>query len=399
MLVAKISKCRTKTIGIALHSTVILLLGTSSAFAANSCIALLEHGIKDVAITTNSDALTEQNFTKFCRQQDQYEKDELYADANVEIFGGGRGGATFSQEVIEQRLDNWCSETGSYLRQNSEQFVRSETINNAAVKAFENCALNHDKGMVMNFSSSDDLQSVNINISWRQAGALAYGGVKVDGFRCTEHAVNDRGTMEQLQKGSGHSITNDSVAIVCNRNKPSSVTIDGDTYTKIPRGSISVITAAQYPTLISFSEKFEPPLPRQEAQTIMEELARLRSMIRSAQSGLALAESDRRRIEKIALENDRDISDHYTRLQEVLKRSEDWAASVKFNPIFTYRSSSKPNNQFPGHFVGCINDVTRWLKGSHCIDGEIIWSETISSEGGGDCGHTVALHICRTDKF
>jgi hypothetical protein len=97
---------------------------------------------------------------------------------------------------------------------------------------------------------------------------VRFYGISAQGFSCTTD-------LPEAKLTGGVEIGPEAISVNCNRDNPTEITVSGEKFTKLNRGTISVKTAAN-PFLLTFVEEVTPTLPKAAADKLSEEIDKLK---------------------------------------------------------------------------------------------------------------------------
>lgn len=255
-----------KTVAI---SSIFLALSTTQA--ADSCDAIITHGLRNIQVSKSSEAAIATKYFNHCQKQFSSMSDQELAQASLEIIGKGSGGASYDRKRTEERLNQWCTDNRELAQSNKTAFNESQEIYQGAVSAWEKCTALYARGVQITPSITPDARTIGIGLVYKgdtNDGVLFYG-VRAEDFKC--QITGPGGSTVKLPAQVGAQ----SWQINCQRTKPTQITRDGQTYDVLPRGTIYVETASN-PFQLFFPEEYDPGAP-------MKELQRLRNQVRASE--------------------------------------------------------------------------------------------------------------------
>jgi hypothetical protein len=244
----------------------IFLLPVAAAHA-DDCDVLVKLGFYNVEKVQTTQASSDLAKFHHCQLNFHSLDDKQLANAEVEIFGAGKGSADYSRERRERDLQTWC--TNNVRSDNAIRSLTRESRNiyDESVRAFAQCKALGSQDIRIVPEISSDSTYVDIGISY--AGSIPEGiqlsGLVFDGFSCATVSP-DTGATVQLPTR----VKTQSINISCTRESATKRTLGGIEYLVRPSGRISIQTASR-PFVIYFSELWDPGLPVREAAAIRSE--------------------------------------------------------------------------------------------------------------------------------
>ena len=170
-----------KTVAI---SSIFLALSTTQA--ADSCDAIITHGLRNIQVSKSSEAAIATKYFNHCQKQFSSMSDQELAQASLEIIGKGSGGASYDRKRTEERLNQWCTDNRELAQSNKTAFNESQEIYQGAVSAWEKCTALYARGVQITPSITPDARTVGIGLVYKgdtNDGVLFYG-VRAEDFKC-----------------------------------------------------------------------------------------------------------------------------------------------------------------------------------------------------------------------
>ncbi|HYD50149.1 MAG TPA: hypothetical protein VEB21_17450 [Terriglobales bacterium] len=265
-----------------------LIFQFSTSFAQlSACNALLAHGIKNISIQKSDLAATSFKYYNNCGLDFSAMDSERLANAEVEVFGYGKGKGGLSNKQRAESLRQWCTTNKEFAEKNQALYAEAQTVYSGAVQAWGRCMELQSSNVSVDPMISDDNRTVDISV--RFTGPVPTGvrfyGVNAEGFTC--HAVGPgfiEINNEQLKKGV--EIKPEAISVRCTRAEPVVKTISGQDFSVTPRGVISVRSAGA-PVQLFFPPETDPALPQSEAKKLQGELQKLATNLDSANGTIA----------------------------------------------------------------------------------------------------------------
>ncbi|WP_299659327.1 hypothetical protein [uncultured Psychromonas sp.] len=258
----------------------------SSEAIANSCNAILKHGIRNIQISKGTESSVATKFFNHCHKDFNELDDRMMGNLEVEVFGYGGGGGNLSRDKRNKRIIDWCKANKEISVSNSTSYQESQIIYADALSAWSNCnQLSADKVKITPYISPD---ARDVDISLKYTGSSTSGvkfyGVKQKGFTCKILLPN--GVELKPDKSISPEITNEAISITCTRDQETTETIDGQTYFVLGRGVITIQTAS-HPLQLFFPKEYSPSLPQQRASKLELEVNNLKKQVESLNNGLS----------------------------------------------------------------------------------------------------------------
>lgn len=278
------------------------LLFSWSQVEALNCEAVLALAGKNIEITKSSGAAVATHYFNHCTKKEKDLTEGEMAQAEVEIFGSGKGGGEYSRTKREQDLLHWCTTNKNYAESHEELYRASQTIHAESVRAWASCnALATQDSVFMNPLIADN-RTVQMSIRYTGGahGGVKFYGITPVGFDCKVQypekvvlgdqpekvVLGDQPTntniysalpSSEVIEAKGIYIGPEAISVNCEREAISKEE-GGDKYTFLPRGVISMGTG-QHPFQLGFAEQRIPPLAQQTLEQLKGELDELRKRI------------------------------------------------------------------------------------------------------------------------
>jgi len=250
---------------------VLAILSNGAYSATSSCDAIITHGLRNIEISKSSEATIATRYFNHCQKNFESLSDDTLGSVEVEIFGQGAGGGSYSRKRREDRLQEWCTTNRDLAYTNRTAYAESQVFYQGAVSAWEKCIALNSKDIRISPVISPDARTVSVGIVYGGAttsGVLFYG-VKTEGFTCD--VTGPEGKKLKLPT----EIKNLNMQVSCLRDSPTEKTRNGEKFQVLPRGTITVQTAGD-PFQLYFSEEWDPGLPAKE-------IAQIRMTMRQAE--------------------------------------------------------------------------------------------------------------------
>ncbi|QPS09556.1 hypothetical protein I6G66_05910 [Delftia acidovorans] len=255
----------------------ILLTGITTPMIgySQSCDAIIQHGLRNITTSHSSDKSTSLRYFNHCQKNLDTLDINRVADAEVEIFGQGRGGAGYSEQQRRSSLQEWCTinKETAFRHQNSEQSAQS--IYQGAVDAWSKCnslLANKEVRITPNITPDSNIVDIGIVYNGNTRSGIILNGIITDGFSCEITKPDNK------QVNFPEEVSNLTFNAHCKRAASRKETVDGQTYIRKASGTITVQTSAA-PVQIFFPEEFDPILPLSHSQRILEALPKIEAPI------------------------------------------------------------------------------------------------------------------------
>ena len=243
----------------------ILLTGLSVAgeAAAGPCDAIISHGLRNVAITYSEEHLNDHRFNRACRYDRSTMTDQAIASLEVEVFGYGSGGGNFDRTTTEDRIESWCNEHRQAVESSTKDISQSQTFYQGAISAWESCIALNAKGVHFQPIISGDGRTVDIAISYTALASAdaVISNITTNGFECEASTSTGEAVTFPIPLGTA------AVQVNCERSEPTPQEIGDQTYSVLPRGTISIRTTGD-PFQLYFPEEFSPTAPDTQVQQL-----------------------------------------------------------------------------------------------------------------------------------
>jgi len=236
----------------------------SEAYALD-CDAIMRHGLRNIQISKSSGASVATKFFNHCNKNfsDMEENDLTAVEIKVLGYGDGAGSSNKTKRV--EKLDDWCKTNKETATENKAGYEESQEMYGGAVSAWDNCNVLNSKQVEIKPIISPDAKDVEFTLKYTgpTLSGIGFYGVKTKGFSCETLVPTDTG-LSEFNIQTPTAITNQAISISCTRDKETDKTIDGQTYSVLPRGIITVKTAS-HPLQLFFPEEYTPSLPQRNA--------------------------------------------------------------------------------------------------------------------------------------
>ncbi|WP_234857215.1 hypothetical protein [Acinetobacter junii] len=252
-------------------SITFLTLFNSFSYAASSCDTILVHGLRNIEVSSSKNEATSLKYQKNCGSDFHSMSEEMLVQAEVEAFGYGNAGGSFSRGTREEKLKTWCNTNKEVATNSGSTSSSSQTFYQGAVSAWDNCNKLYSRDLKIEPIISPDAKTVAIGISYSgpTTGGVKLFGVEAEGFQCSiTTPYNGKKVSFPVNVG------NESIQTLCKRSASQIKTRDGTSYEVVPRGTINIQTAS-YPFQLYFAEEWDPGLPVKEAQKIREAMVKM----------------------------------------------------------------------------------------------------------------------------
>jgi hypothetical protein len=196
------------------------------------------------------------------------------ADAEVEIFGQGRGGGSYTEQQRRTALQEWCTTNRDTAFRNQTSFQNAQSFYQGAVDAWTKCNALKARSIQVTPVISPDNDTVDIGVVYTggTTSGILLNGIKAEGFSC--EATRPDNKRVKYPEEIRHLTFN----IQCKRAAPAKEVSGGETFQRKSRGVITVQTSAE-PVQLFFSEEYNPPLPVAQAKRILETMPRLEAPV------------------------------------------------------------------------------------------------------------------------
>lgn len=358
---------------------------------AQGCDALLEHGIRNIQISSSQNSLDSLNYHKYCKRDLDTEDSSFWAQVEVDVIGYGSGGAAASINEKRTKLRSFCTETKKTLTKDGREFARNETISRDALTAWQTCKSYEAQSEVdFNFDISSDAKTAAITLRYTGSATdgIGFGGVSESGFTCDAQVPSPGGSMEPFDAEVPFRLKNEAVNVVCRRDAERREVINGVTYSILPRGDIVLRSASGTPMMLQFSEVFSPSIPDQRAAELANQLNTLEEKLGvETKNRLDDAAAFNKRLDGISA--------------EVKRNADRTAAFVAKLDIETYlvvggdQPAPKQWEPFANVWVACGGDsaADAWAK-KQCGGGTLTDIRKLVDTAGGQCGYAMWRYIC-----
>lgn len=252
----------------------VLLAFLPLSASAQDCDALMRHGLRNIQISKSTEGLVATKYFNHCHKDFSSLSDSQLASAEVEVFGYGSGGGSFSRSQREDRLTDWCKTSKETAELNRSSYDETQNIYADALRAWEHC--NQLKARDVTIEPIITPDGKNVEVTLRYTGATRSGvefyGATSEGFTCTTTLPAG---VSNVSPQNPIEIKNQAIAVACVRAQTQERTRDGESYNVVPRGVITVRTAS-FPMQLFFDEEWTPPIPRAAARALANEIEKQR---------------------------------------------------------------------------------------------------------------------------
>ena len=254
--------------------------------AVASCDAILANGFRNIQYTFSAETAIARKYYQNCGKISRDVSDDVLANAEVEIFGYGKGDGRFSRDQRIKDLNQWCNINEEAANKSKDAYSQSDTVYAESVSAWRDCNALQKNQVETDPSITDGAKHVGMAI--RYVGFANHSGVEF-------HRVETVGYTCKVTPPSGSKsfpieIGPAAISVSCERDAPTDVVISGQVFRRQSRGVIQVISTAQT-IVLSFPEEFTPALSNSVESVIAERLKKIEAQIKiigDDQSALAV---------------------------------------------------------------------------------------------------------------
>lgn len=236
-----------------------------NSFALN-CDAILQHGLRNITITSSSEATVATKYFNHCHKDFSSLSESTIGSLEVEIFGYVGGDGNLSLSKRSDRLNDWCKTNSTSAKANHSAYEESQIIYGQAVTAWESCNKLDADGLKTNFFITPDSKNVDIGIRFVPSGTdsttIELYNVISKGFDCT--VTGPGGSNIELPTNIGNKV----IAISCERKKPNIVKRESGEYEFLESGLITIQTANN-PFQLFFPSEEKPTISTANAERIL----------------------------------------------------------------------------------------------------------------------------------
>lgn len=219
----------------------LMLIITQPAFAAESCNALLQHGIMERVREQQIDNRTQIIQNQICDVYNRFKSDTKSAGASGN-YGGFGGSASYSSGQIESIGKVMCESNFSDSASKALVETASEKISADAISAWRVCNQQYADGLRAETDFRNDNGAVSISLRYilpANGNYPKFSGYQVspqDSFKCS-------GPLAKAKDGTD--FTSSEIAMLCERNTVSKETVAPDgSVILIGPATISIMTTA-----------------------------------------------------------------------------------------------------------------------------------------------------------
>jgi len=250
------------------------LYGASLQTQGQTCDAIIQHGLRNVSTAYSQDTATSLRYFNHCQKNLDTLDSSKMADAEVEIFGQGRGGGSYSETQRRTALQEWCTTNRDTAFRNQTSFQNAQSIYQGAVDAWSKCNSLKSKSIQVTPVISPDNETVDIGVVYtgNTSSGIRLNGVKAEGFACDVTRPDNKKIKYPEE------ILNLTFNVQCKRSAATKELSGGESYQRKARGVITIQTSSE-PVQFFFAEEFNPPLPVAQARRILEALPRVEAPI------------------------------------------------------------------------------------------------------------------------
>jgi hypothetical protein len=294
-----VNDSRVSVLNIFFLSTLSLVLPTTSW--AFRCNALLEHGLRNIRISQGSAATTNFLYNNHCYKNFEKVDDQKLAEAEIEIFGFGRGKVGYDRKKREERLVNWCKTSKKEAKNFTGKYVESRLIYDKALQAYTSCnnlAANNIRSSVQ---ITADQTRVNVNLRYlggAVSGIQFLGINHQQNFTCTITGprLDGKGLVDYTKDFINNNnvfIKAQATVINCIRsNAKEEKEVDGIRYKVLPKAAITIDTA-QESFLLDFPEAWPSPgVPVTQYNTLKQKIDSLKSELQTVKTELKVVKTE-----------------------------------------------------------------------------------------------------------
>lgn len=259
--------------------TLAVLLMNSPSARAQDCSAIIRHGLRNIEITHTEDVRTAALYFNHCQKNFSSLNESQLAQVEVEIFGQGRGGGGYSAEKRKEELVQWCTTNRQSALSHQTEARNVQTFYAGAVAAWSKCNELASRNFHISPEISDDQKRVVFDLFYTGGGqGPRLNGFSSEAFDCSADVPNESGALVPFSKDRPPVVSAQAINVECVRKPAENRTFNDEDYLVIPGGSIAIKTA-QDSLVLSFPEVWEPPLPRQVATVLTNEMSARRAEI------------------------------------------------------------------------------------------------------------------------
>jgi hypothetical protein len=292
------------------------LLAAGSAWSQN-CDSIIVHGLRNVSVSQSEESSTALKYFNRCEVNVSSYTDEQLTSAEVEVFGYGSGGGTYSRAQREERINNWCQTNKDVALAHKSSLQSSQTIYQGAVSAWETCVRLASRDIQIIPIIAPDARTVDIGIVYKGSGdsGVRLTGIVADGFTC-ESRFPEGGAEVTFPYVVGPR----AVQVHCTRAASEQRVLQNEPFDVLPRATISVQTASD-PFQLYFPEEWTPPAP-------LSELAKLTERVNTLQSRIQILESEVVRKEEFSKLKE-DINGSLADLRKFVPKGKVWGWDIQ----------------------------------------------------------------------
>lgn len=235
------------------HALLSLFLLTD--ISAQDCDGIIRHGIRNIERSMSTDVVTATKYQNHCRSSFSEMTDKQLATVEIEIYGSGSGGGSYSRKQREERLVQWCKSNSETYNKNSGRLNESSLIYGEAVQAWSKCNELVARNVKFNYSADEENRTIDISMSYPDGSSgISLTGVQSEGFKYEIRALVDDSVIVLTKiENKPIKISNYAVNIRFTRNEPVLISENEVNYKNLERASISIQTTGP-----SFSLYYSP---------------------------------------------------------------------------------------------------------------------------------------------
>jgi hypothetical protein len=104
-----------------------VLLFSQSVTAAN-CDSIITHGLRNISVSASKEVLVASTYLRNCGKISDKSSETELLQAEIEIFGSGKGGGEYSKEKRVEHINEWCNTSKSTYDSNNQAAQHTQTF-------------------------------------------------------------------------------------------------------------------------------------------------------------------------------------------------------------------------------------------------------------------------------
>lgn len=267
--------------------TTFFLLVSTLAFGqtTSNCNTILTHGLRNVNVSMSSEASVTRKYENHCDKDYSLLTDEQVASIEIEVFGYGNGGGSYTRKQREEKLRDWCKSNEQEALLNKQTLTQSSIIYGRAYEAYEKCKELEAARIQFDYQPSADFKTININMQYianTQTDGIYLTGVVADGFSYEIKTIDKEDNTVKKYKDLPQDpifINNLATNILFKRDESELVKEGDQTYNKVPRGSITIQTSGKS-LMLFYPEEYTPTIPTKKVIELQSQIDNLSQQVK-----------------------------------------------------------------------------------------------------------------------